>query len=115
MAERIENIRIQVTTGEQGHDGPVAIRFNGFDLSLNRISGGTQSGESYEGEFFVNSVAHSCTLVAPQDGQWDVKDLQVSLEHGNDHVTRHAFSAFAIEPGGEVDLLTPPSAPSFEV
>ncbi|MAG58293.1 MAG: hypothetical protein CMJ83_18560 [Planctomycetes bacterium] len=112
---RIENIRIEIITGERGHASPVAIRFNDFDLSLNRISGGTGAGESYEGEFFVNSVVHSCALVGPAEGGWDVKDLNVEFDHGDDHSARHAYGAFSIEAGEEKDILEPPPPPVFEV
>jgi hypothetical protein len=114
-APRIENLRVRVTTGTSGHDGPVTIRFNGFDLPLNRITGGTDPGEDYEGEFFVGSVAHSCTLVGPPSGNWDIKDLAVECDLGGGRVTRRSFGAISLDAKGEFDLLADPPATPFDV
>lgn len=108
MTTRIELLRIQLTTGMDGHAGPVSIRFNGIDRPLNRISGGTGPGESYEGEFFIGSATSECHLLGPEQGRWDVKELTVEFDHGDAQVTRHHFGPIGLDAGASIDIMHVP-------
>ena len=101
---RIESIRLQLTTGARGIEGPVTIRFNDYECALNRISGGTAPGESYEGEFFIGAATENCWLVAPADKSWDLKELTVDADHG-DSTTHRILGPVSLEPGEVVDIL----------
>ena len=105
MTTHIELLRIQLTTGAAGHAGPVSIRFNGIDRPLNRISGGTAAGESYEGEFFIGSAASECFLLGPSEGCWEVKEMTVAFDHGDAQVSRHIFGPFGLDAGDCLDLM----------
>ena len=105
MTTRIELLRIQLTTGVDEHLGPVSIRFNGIDHPLNRISGGTGAGESYEGEFFIGSATSECFLLGPSEGRWDVKEMTVEFDHGDAQVSRHHFGPLGLDAGASLDLM----------
>lgn len=115
MPTRVDNLRISIRTGPRGAHPPVRIRINGFALDINRISGGTGSGEDFEGEFYLGSVAHSLVLLAPPDAPWDVRQLEVELEYADSKRVRQQLQGLTLTPGEEVDLLSPPPHPGFEV
>lgn len=104
MSQRIELIRIRLTTGTAGHAGPVSIRCNGASHPLNRISGGTNPGESYEGEFFIGSPTTECRLLGPTEGQWDVKEMTVEYDQDGGVVMRH-FGPVGLDADTSLDLL----------
>jgi len=107
VTQRIELIRIRLTTGSDGHPGPVSIQCNGQAHPLNRISGGTNPGESYEAEFFVGSPTTECRLLGPAEGTWGVKELTVEYDHEGDVVRRH-YGPVDLGPDVSVDLLADP-------
>ena len=105
MTTRIELLRIRLTTGATGHAGPVSIRFNGIDRPLNRISGGTGAGESYEGEFFIGSATSECFLLGPAEGRWELKAMTVEFDHGDAQVSRHHFGSLGLDAGACLDIM----------
>ncbi len=113
---KIETVTVKITTGAQGTSDPVRIRFNGFELPLKTTSGGTGPGERYEGAFRLASMGHSCTLVGPKSGTWQLDSLEVVFDHGMglEPVT-HAFGAKVLEANQELNILDKPPPPAFEV
>ena len=109
MTSRVELLRVSITTGSIGHDRSVTIRVNNGDHSLNRISGGTGPGESYEGEFFVGCAAEECLLLAPESDRWEIKSLAVDLEHDNGQSTHRVFGPVDLAPGAALDILHAPA------
>ncbi len=109
MSGRVELLRIAVTTGADGHEGPVTIRVNGSAHPLNRISGGTGPGETYEGEFFIGGLTRECLLLGSDSAPWAIKALTVELEKDGDEDAHHVFGALTLEPGAHIDILHAPT------
>ncbi len=63
---KLNKFRIQIQTGSEGIEEPARFCFNSHVLPLEELSGGTKPGETLEGGYDVNSVAHSMTLVGPE-------------------------------------------------
>ena len=105
MGTRIELLRLRLTSGATGHPGPVSIRVNGIDHPLNRISGGTGPGESYEGEFFIGSAIAECFLLGPTEGRWDLKEMTVAFDHGEAQVSQHHFGPLELDAGACLDIM----------
>jgi hypothetical protein len=112
---RIDMIKVNLVTGARGTDDPVRIRFNGFELTLHRISGGTDPGETYEGEFFVASVMHSCRLQGPLTGYWDLRSLEVDYLHTDGRLSHFGAGPLTLAAGSELDILGVAPASAFEV
>ncbi len=106
---RIDFIRVRIETGASGSDQPVRIRFNGFELPLVVKSGDPQAGRTFEGEFGLRSMAHSCTLLGPKSAPWEIRSLRVSYDYGAVQPTDvWEFGARTLKPGEEWNLLEKP-------
>ncbi len=106
---RIDTVRIRIETGAQGADQPVRIRFNSFELPLVVKSGGAEAGRTFEGEFGLRSMAHSCTLLGPKSAPWEIRALRVSYDYGAVQPTDvWEFGARTLKPGEEWNLLEKP-------
>lgn len=112
---RIDTIKVTVVTGIRGTNDPVRIRFNGVALGLHRMTGGTESGETYEGEYFLAAVVKSCALLGPLAGTWDIRSLEAEYTHTDGQRTLVRAGPVALDADAEVDLLQPPMASSFAV
>ena len=108
MTRRIELLRIRLTSGAGGHPGPVTVRCNGSTHPMNRISGGTNPGESYEGEFFIGSPTEECSLLGPAESRWDIKEMTVEYDQDGETVVYH-FGPLSLAAEDSVDLLAGPS------
>ncbi len=112
----IESIHVRVTTAEQGSAGPVRIRFNGFDLALKPLGGSTTPGATFEGSFQLESVGHSCALIGPREGRWDISTLDVTWNFcAGKPPAKYRFGALSLDPDSELDILTAPPPPAFDV
>ena len=108
MTHRVENIRINLNCGRRGHGENVRIKFNGHELTMNRICGGTRGGEGFEGALFVGGPVESCSLLSQTSGPWDLKEIEVEFDCGSEALVRHLFPDCTLEPGEELDLMSPP-------
>ncbi len=113
---RIETVTVRITTGSRGCEAPVRIRFNSFELPLKTTHGGTAPGERYEGTFRLSSIGHSCALIGPRSGPWDLERLEVVFDYGPAQPAAvHDFGTVILEIGQELDVLTKPPPPAFDV
>lgn len=112
---KIDVLRVRIQTGDTGSDRPASIRFNGFELPLVTKLGGLGPGESYEGDFALRSMGHSCVLLGPKTGPWDIRSLRVVFDYGHGQPKEEKdFGARVLKPGEEWDLLADP-ARTFDV
>jgi hypothetical protein len=109
---RIETIRLVVTTGTVATQLPVRVRFNGHEIDLEKKSGGVGKGEVFEGTYDVGSFCHSCVLLGPKSGEWQVAKIVAAFE-GSEPV-KHELPALTLKPGDEVNIWDPPP-PVFDV
>jgi hypothetical protein len=106
---KIDLVRVRIETGARGSDQPVRIRFNGFELPLVVKSGGAGPGQTFEGEFALRSMGHSCALLGPAAAPWDVAALHVSYDYGGVQPKADwSFGARTLKPGEEWNILEAP-------
>ena len=112
---RIDKISVRIETGASGADQPPRIKFNGFELPLVTKAGGVGPGQTFEGEFGLRSMGHSCLLLGPKAGPWEIRALRATFDYGavqpNDV---WEFGARTLKPGEEWNLLEKPPV-SFDV
>ena len=76
----LNSFKVRIKTGSTGTDSPVRFCFNGHVLGFNDPTGGTGSGESFEGNFDPKSFAHHLSLEGPEQGQWDIEEIAVTFD-----------------------------------
>ncbi len=111
---RLESIALVVSTGEQGHSGPVVVEFNGFRFECLDSAGRAASGERFSAKLPLRSVAHSLRLVGPETGCWDLASLELTVDPGLEPYTV-AFEPFSLAAGEVADLLVERPTPYFDV
>ncbi len=109
---KIETVRLTIETGDVGHTESVRIVFNRHEVELAVESGSTEAGTTFVGSFDVHSVAHTVVLLAPAASSWVIRDLRASFV--GPEPLENCYSDVELEPGGELDILTPPVV-SFDV
>lgn len=113
---RIDSIKVVAVTGNAGRDLPVQIKFNGFSLDLGGVEGSCAPKSTFSGMFRVGSMGHSCKLLGPTSGTWEIASLKVTYEYGAGlPAETHDYGAVTLAAGAEMDVLVPPPPPSFDV
>lgn len=112
---RLNTFKVTIETGEQGTPGPVQFSFNNHTLPFANVQGGTAAGETFEGDFEVNSFAHSLTLVGPEQGEWQLNKITVDYHCENLPPYSVTFDTLALDATNQVNIWQDPPLPSFEV
>ena len=112
---RLNKFRVKLETGENGIAEPVRFNFNNHLLPLEDISGGTQSGEIFEGGYEVRSVAHSMTLVGPDKGTWSLKKVTIDFDCENTPPYSVEFPPVELDDSTELDIWKDPPLETFDV
>jgi hypothetical protein len=113
---KIETVTVRIATGKSGTPDPVRIRFNNFEIPLRVVSGGVGPHETFEGTFRLGSVGHSCSLLGPKAGAWDIEQLEVTWTFGPvAEPSTHRFGRVSLAAGQDVNILDAPPPPPFEV
>ncbi len=77
---KLNSFKVKIQTGQAGIDEAVYFNFNNHKMAFENITGSTQSGQVFEGEYEVQSFCHSLTLVGPESGQWDIQKLAIEFD-----------------------------------
>jgi hypothetical protein len=72
---RLQQLKLTITTGDEGTRSPVRIRINGHTIPVIRTGGGTGPRERFEGSIQIGSVVHSLELLGPPLGRWEIGGL----------------------------------------
>ncbi len=112
---RLNTFKVTIETGDRGTSGPVQFSFNNHTLPFANVQGGTKAGETFEGDFEVNSFPHSLTLVGPEQGEWQLNKITVDYNCENLPPYSVTFDALALDATNQVNIWQDPPLPSFEV
>lgn len=112
---RLNTFKVTVETGDQGTPGPVQFCFNNHTLPFANVKGGTAAGETFEGDFEVNSFPHSLTLVGPEKGEWKLNKITVDYNCENLPPYSVTFDALTLDETNQANIWQDPPLPSFEV
>jgi hypothetical protein len=112
---KLNKFKIYIETGSNGIEEPVRFCFNSHVLPLEDLSGGTKPGETLEGGYDINSVAHSMTLVGPEKGTWSVKKIKVDFEVENTPSYSVEYSAVELDETTELNIWKDPPLETFDV
>ena len=113
---KVENVIVRIATGKSGTTDPVRIRFNNFELELKTKTGGCGPQESYEGTFRLGSMGHSCALLGPKQGVWDIETLDVTWDYGSMMpAVVHRFGRTTLKAGQDLNILDEPPPAPFDV
>jgi len=112
---KLNKFKIYIETGNNGIEEPVRFCFNSHVLPLEGLSGGTKPGETLEGGYDINSVAHSMTLVGPEKGTWSVKKIKVDFEVENTPPYSVEYSAVELDETTELNIWKDPPLETFDV
>jgi len=112
---RLNTFKVTIETGDQGTPGPVLFNFNNHTLPFENVKGGTAAGQTFEGEFEVNSFAHSLTLVGPEQGEWRLEKITVDYKCESLEPYAVTFDALTLDAANQVNIWQDPPLPSFAV
>ncbi|MZH47249.1 MAG: helicase [Nitrospinae bacterium] len=112
---RVNSFKVNVQTGSQGMNEPVYFNFNNHKLEFENVNGSAESGKNFEGDFEVNSFAHSLTLVGPQSGKWDIEKISVEYNCENEKPYTVRFGAVTLDETTEVNIWQDPPVPAIDV
>ena len=112
---KLNKFKIYIETGSNGIEEPARFCFNSHVLPLDDLSGGTKPGETLEGGYDINSVAHSMTLVGPEKGTWSVKKIKVDFEVENTPPYSVEYSAVELDETNELNIWKDPPLATFDV
>jgi len=112
---KLNKFKIYIETGNNGIEEPARFCFNSHVLPLEDLSGGTKPGETLEGGYDINSVAHSMTLVGPEKGTWSVKKIKVDFEVENTPPYSVEYSAVELDETNELNIWKDPPLATFDV
>ena len=112
---KLNKFKIYIETGSNGIEEPARFCFNSHVLPLEDLSGGTKPGETLEGGYDINSVAHSMTLVGPDKGTWSVKKIKVDFEVENTPPYSVEYSAVELDGTTELNIWKDPPLATFDV
>ena len=112
---RLNNFKVKIETGSAGTHGAVLFNINNHTLPFENAQGGTGPGKTFEGNFEVNSFAHSLTLVGPQEGKWDIKKITVDFDAEGGTPYSAVFGAVTLDDSNEVNIWKDPPLPVFDV
>ena len=112
---KLKKFKIHIETGNKGIEEPARFCFNSHVLSLEALSGGTKSGETFEGSYTVNSVAHSMTLVGPEKGTWSIRGITVDFECENTPLYSVEYPAVELDETTELNIWKDPPLLTFDV
>ena len=112
---KLNQFQIKIKTGETGLDESVRFAINGFQIPFENVTGGTGPGQTFEAGFEVNSHPHSLTLVGPDKGKWNIK--QISLKFDVEGVESYpiTFGEMTLDETTEANILYDPPLPTFDV
>ena len=88
---------------------------NSHTLPFQNVQGGTGPGETFEGQFEVNSFAHSLTLVGPDQGKWDIKKVTVDFNCEYTEPYSVTFGETTLDDTNQLNIWQDPPLPAFEV
>ena len=112
---KLNKFRVRLETGDHGMEEPARFSFNSHILPLEDLSGGTKPGETLEGGYDVNSVAHSMALVGPEKGKWSLRKIVVDFEVENTPPYSVEFPAVELDETTELDIWKDPPLLTFDV
>ena len=112
---RLISFGVKITTGEHGHEEAVRCCINGHTMALTNTDGHTGPGGFFTGDFTVNSFVHSLTILGPDEGQWEISEIEVSYECADTDLYTAKFGAVALDESNEVNIWTDPTPNVFYV
>jgi hypothetical protein len=112
---KLNRLNIKIVTGEQGMDEPVHFSINSHVVPFENIPGGTGAGQTFEGDFEINSFAHSLTLVGPEKGEWNIREMEVSFDSENIEPYSVRYGEVTLDATNEVNLWQDPPLKTFDV
>lgn len=111
--QKFTSVHFEILTGESASMRPPRISFNGFELELERESGGTGVGETFVGSYEINSVPHTVRLLGPgDDARWQIE--RITVQYVGQGVETRRFEAVELIGDASLDVWEE-AAPGFEV
>ncbi|MBI1319915.1 MAG: helicase [Candidatus Hydrogenedens sp.] len=77
---RLESFDMKIKTGERGPNKAPSYEINGFKLDFDEMAGGNGPGETLELSGEPQSFPHSLVLIGPEDGAWDIAEVQLTYQ-----------------------------------
>ena len=112
---KLNTFKVKIETGSTGIGEPVRFAINSHTLPFENTKGGTGAGEVFEGEYDINSFAHSLTLVGPDEGEWHIDKITVDLLCESTEPYSINYGAVVLTPTNQVNIWQDPPIPAFNV
>lgn len=111
---KLNSFKVKIESGT-GTPGPVLFCFNNHVMPFDNVQGGTGERETFEGEFEVNSFAHSLTLVGPEKGDWRIDKITVDYDSEGTKPYSVTFGEVTLNESNQVNLWQDPPLPVYDV
>jgi hypothetical protein len=112
---KLNGFKVKIETGDSGTSGPVLFNINNHTVPFEKIEGGTGPGEMFQGEFEVNSFAHTLTLVGPEQGNWNIRRITVDYDCENSKPYSITFGEVTLNETNQVNIWQDPPLPVYDV
>ena len=78
----LETIELKITTGARGITQIPGYAINSHDIAFDTIDGSCGSGETVRVSGSPRSFPHSLTLTGPDEGYWDIAQIEATFHVG---------------------------------
>ncbi len=75
----LQSVTLRIRTGARGIDRVPLYAINSHEIPFDEIKGGCQSGETLDVSGSPRSFPHSLVLLGPDEGAWDIEEIDVTL------------------------------------
>lgn len=79
---KLDTLELKIKTGDRGINHVPTYAINGYEIPFNTIQGGHGPGETLEAFGSPNSFPHSLTLTGPDEGFWDIEQIEATFHVG---------------------------------
>jgi hypothetical protein len=85
----LEKLELTIKTGQRGLSRAPGYAINSHELPFDQLSGGYGSGETLTAAGSPRSFPHSLTLTGPDQGSWDIEQIDLTFHIGTQPYTVH--------------------------
>ena len=112
---KINSFQLRLTTGARGRTDVPPFVINGFEVPLEKVTGGCGAGQVLEAEGNPQSFAHALLLRGPSEGAWDVTGFEITYHCGPKDSYSHRFGPATVESDGDLNLFEEKPLPVYDV
>lgn len=101
---RLQCFDLTVKTGEHGCDRQPAFVINGFELEFDNADGSYETGGTLICKGSPDSFPHSLHLTGPNEGVWDIDELEITYYPYGEEPYTLRFAPISIDSESDLNI-----------